>query len=142
MANRKKPGRSLSGEELDPVLLGKHLGLTSQLDSNNAPRKAIGAPQATSRRGGKRRPPPRKKPNGGCGSGDDGSNNNSSSSLGAFVENNNASFKEIHGDKVDVCEQTVDSRQLLKGKSGSGGERNKRAGRRPIQEDDDGHDTD
>jgi len=132
---KKAPARALSGEELDPVLLGKHLGEGSQLGPDCNPRKAIGAPQATSRRGGRRRPPQKDD----CKEKD--KNNSSSGSLGAFVEEGNRSFKATEGG-TDLCEQTVDSRQLMKKSDDDGKKKASRGGRRPVKVGEEENDDD
>jgi len=121
MVTRRTPGRTLSGEELDPVLLGKHLSQTSgQGDGGGGDaRKALHAPAAHSRRGGRRKAP--KKTNSGNGT------------LDAFVEEMNASFQEdVNVTDTDPCAQTVDSRELNRAAlSPSGPDSPKRGGRRP-----------
>jgi len=115
---RRVPGRALSGDELDGMLMGLH-GIRGPNAPPSPTGRAAGGPvmappNASSRRGGKRG----KKPSSST------AGPPSAPGLGDFVEEMNASFRnddsEEKGDHLE--NMTVDSRQLLA---------NKRGGRRP-----------
>lgn len=106
--DRKAPGRALSGDELDLMLMGRH---GASAPSSSTPGVPGAPPGASTRRGGK------KKPKVGAAA---------QQGLGNFVEEMNASFSK--GTNIPADQMTVDSRQISQPAE-------KRGGRRPQKKD-------